>query len=572
MDWATFTDYGLHVAAVDHETVGVRATWAAQTAQIYVPHSVLSAASTGAELVNAVFSESVGTLWRAALSPSTAAGGRVDVRLSVNGTGLEQQPWELMYDSAADLRLSASDRTTLVRVVSSPLGRRPMILTGAVRVLAVGAEQLDEAVAPLVSGGRLSLLHVTATDVPVRLRQFLARGGARPPSRWHRPRRTTLGRGPLCPAGRRPPRDRPIGRRPGAVWVLCCPHDPERPEERRGDDVLQDLLPRAVSTRTDQRRHEPGPGRGPVEPSRRAGSPRPVDEPPPDGAVRRPATDRSGTDHVTADRIDTNRPKCDAAAGARHAGSAADVLHSAAAGPRGAAPAHCFGTWWFDLALDAGGRGRVAVGFEEPPEPDRAPQAHRAGRTDRRRTAYPRIDIEARRTGRRDVVLVDEPFDIVVGLGRFQDVTLTQTGALRIAGASRTDLELVLTFDPTSLVAHGPTRLSLSVTDADPFPSQQVRFTARYGRTCLGSDGSASTTCVTGRSSASPGVRSSSSSTRPTSPAPRSRRPSRTRRWTSSHLSATTSPTWSSPSARPTDPRPGSSCGRLRPVDRGRGA
>jgi hypothetical protein len=96
------------------------------------------------------------------------------------------------------------------------------------------------------------------------------------------------------------------------------------------------------------------------------------------------------------------------------------------------------------------------------------------------RTAYPRIEVRAGRRERPDVVVVETPFDVIVGLGRYQDVALAQTGALRIAAASRTDLELVLTFDPTSLVAHGPTRLTLSVTDADPFPSQPVRFTARY--------------------------------------------------------------------------------------------
>jgi hypothetical protein len=75
---------------------------------------------------------------------------------------------------------------------------------------------------------------------------------------------------------------------------------------------------------------------------------------------------------------------------------------------------------------------------------------------------------------------VDEPFDVVVGLGRYQDPALAQTGAVRVAAIGRTDLELVLTFDPTSLVAHGPTRLAVAVTDADPFPGQRVAFTALY--------------------------------------------------------------------------------------------
>jgi CHAT domain-containing protein len=99
---------------------------------------------------------------------------------------------------------------------------------------------------------------------------------------------------------------------------------------------------------------------------------------------------------------------------------------------------------------------------------------------DSARTAYPRIDVRSRRSRRPDVVVVQEPFDVTVGLARFQDDDLAQTGGLRVAAARRTDLELVLTFDPSSLATLDPTRLTLTVTDDDPFPTARVTFTAQY--------------------------------------------------------------------------------------------
>ncbi len=96
------------------------------------------------------------------------------------------------------------------------------------------------------------------------------------------------------------------------------------------------------------------------------------------------------------------------------------------------------------------------------------------------RSAYPRIDVDAHRDVRPEVVVVDEPFDVVVGLAKFQDAAITQTGAMRFLAGATTELELILVYDPSSLAAQGETRLTLSVSDADPFPTATVSFVAQY--------------------------------------------------------------------------------------------
>jgi hypothetical protein len=108
-----------------------------------------------------------------------------------------------------------------------------------------------------------------------------------------------------------------------------------------------------------------------------------------------------------------------------------------------------------------------------PPRPGTAPPTGT-------RTAYPLIDVRARRHLRPNVVVVEEPFDVTVGLARYQDPELAQTSGIPFAPARQTDLELVLTFDPTSLVAHGPTRLTLAVSDGSPYPSARAEFSALY--------------------------------------------------------------------------------------------
>ncbi|MEP6648800.1 MAG: CHAT domain-containing protein [Lapillicoccus sp.] len=96
------------------------------------------------------------------------------------------------------------------------------------------------------------------------------------------------------------------------------------------------------------------------------------------------------------------------------------------------------------------------------------------------RTAYARIDVDAHREVRPEVVVIDEPFDVVVGLAKYQDTGITQTGLMRFMAGVTTELELALVYDPNSLVAQGDTRLTLQVSDAAPYPSGTVSFVAQY--------------------------------------------------------------------------------------------
>ncbi len=96
------------------------------------------------------------------------------------------------------------------------------------------------------------------------------------------------------------------------------------------------------------------------------------------------------------------------------------------------------------------------------------------------RTAYPRIDVDAHRAERPEVVVIDEPFDVTVGLAKFPDAAITQTGPMTFMAGAGTELEMVLVYDPNSLVAQGSTRLTVQVTDADPYPSATVSFVAQY--------------------------------------------------------------------------------------------
>ncbi len=96
------------------------------------------------------------------------------------------------------------------------------------------------------------------------------------------------------------------------------------------------------------------------------------------------------------------------------------------------------------------------------------------------RTAYPRIDVDAHRAVRPEVAVLDEPFDVTVGLAKYPDAAITQTGPMPFLAGAVTDVDLVLVYDPTSLVPQGSTRLTLHVTDADPYPSATVTFVAQY--------------------------------------------------------------------------------------------
>ncbi|MGH8823863.1 MAG: CHAT domain-containing protein [Jiangellaceae bacterium] len=99
---------------------------------------------------------------------------------------------------------------------------------------------------------------------------------------------------------------------------------------------------------------------------------------------------------------------------------------------------------------------------DEPPEPETAT-----------RQAYPRVDAP-------DVVVVDHPFDVIVGVAPRRDRTLVGTGGFDLTG-DEVRLEVLLTYDPQSLRLDGDSRLSLPVTRDDPYPSATVRFTALDG-------------------------------------------------------------------------------------------
>ena len=128
-------------------------------------------------------------------------------------------------------------------------------------------------------------------------------------------------------------------------------------------------------------------------------------------------------------------------------------------------------------------------------------------------SAYPRIDVDANREVRPEVVVIDEPFDVVVGLAN-QDVAITQTGGMRFQVRAGMEVELVLVYDPNSLVAQSDTRLTLKVSDADPFPTGTVSFIAQY-RPDLPSERRIGVQYIVGgRWSASPGALSWSCCTR----------------------------------------------------------
>jgi hypothetical protein len=91
----------------------------------------------------------------------------------------------------------------------------------------------------------------------------------------------------------------------------------------------------------------------------------------------------------------------------------------------------------------------------------------------KRREAYPRVDAP-------DVVVIDQPFDVTVGIAPRRDRTLVGTGAFELAdGDLRVDV--MVTYDPQSLHLDGDSRLLLPVTRDDPYPATTVRFTALDG-------------------------------------------------------------------------------------------
>jgi hypothetical protein len=90
-------------------------------------------------------------------------------------------------------------------------------------------------------------------------------------------------------------------------------------------------------------------------------------------------------------------------------------------------------------------------------------------------TAYPRLDLTSG-TARPDVVVVDRPFKITVGLGSRPSYGIVSTGVVTLpAGGS---IDVVIAYDPDSLRLDGPERHTLQVTADQPYPCVDVTVTA----------------------------------------------------------------------------------------------
>jgi hypothetical protein len=96
------------------------------------------------------------------------------------------------------------------------------------------------------------------------------------------------------------------------------------------------------------------------------------------------------------------------------------------------------------------------------------------------RRAYPRLDVVTG-TSRPDVVVVDQPFEVTLGLQHRKDRSLVATPALTFRSGETVVLEVVLLHDPDSIEVATSPRATLTVTDDDPYPSVTFTCTARYG-------------------------------------------------------------------------------------------
>jgi hypothetical protein len=96
------------------------------------------------------------------------------------------------------------------------------------------------------------------------------------------------------------------------------------------------------------------------------------------------------------------------------------------------------------------------------------------------RQAYARLDV-ASGTERPDVVVLDQPFEVTVGLQGRRDRDLVASAPVAFAAGETVDLEVVLLYDPASLELTGSPRTTLTVSDLQPFPSVTFTCTAKYG-------------------------------------------------------------------------------------------
>jgi CHAT domain len=77
------------------------------------------------------------------------------------------------------------------------------------------------------------------------------------------------------------------------------------------------------------------------------------------------------------------------------------------------------------------------------------------------------------------VVVVEEPFDVTVGIASRLDRTVIGTGGFAVADDMA--LDVMLTFDPASLRVDGESRFTLQITSHNPFPTRRLRITALDG-------------------------------------------------------------------------------------------
>ncbi|MEO6510593.1 MAG: CHAT domain-containing protein [Nocardioides sp.] len=134
--------------------------------------------------------------------------------------------------------------------------------------------------------------------------------------------------------------------------------------------------------------------------------------------------------------------------------------------------------WWREpeeamaMPPDGGGHG---AGPDDGTDPDDV--VFREG--DAARKTYPLLDVTG--TERPDVVVVDQPFQAVLGLQQRKDGRLVASSPLDFTPGETVELDVVLLFDPTSVEVTGSPRAHLTVTDLQPYPSVTFACTAKYG-------------------------------------------------------------------------------------------
>jgi len=96
------------------------------------------------------------------------------------------------------------------------------------------------------------------------------------------------------------------------------------------------------------------------------------------------------------------------------------------------------------------------------------------------RKAYPRLDV-ASGTEKPDVVVVDQPFQVTLGLQPRRDSSLVASSPIAFVPGETVDLDVVLLFDPASIEVTGSPRGRITVTDLEPHPSVTFTCMARYG-------------------------------------------------------------------------------------------